>query len=98
MCCLFTALFFLGPRAAIIVWALIDPVRWQASFDSFVWPLLGVLFLPWTTLGYVWIAPGGVEGFDWAFIIVGLVADVATWGGGGFGNRDRLTSYYAYEE
>ncbi|HLA17177.1 MAG TPA: hypothetical protein VJZ72_09790 [Candidatus Limnocylindrales bacterium] len=98
MCCLFTALLFLGPRAAVLVWALIEPVRWSAAFDSFVWPLLGLVFVPWTTLAYVIVAPGGVEEFDWVFIIVGLVADVAEWGGGGYGNRQRLTSYYGYEE
>jgi len=98
MCCLFTALLFLGPRAAILVWALIEPARWSAAFDTFVWPLLGLIFVPWTTLAYAIVAPGGVEGLDWVFIIVGLVADIAAWGGGGYGNRARLTSYYGYEE
>ena len=63
-----------------------------------MWPLLGLIFIPWTTLAYLVVAPGGIEGFDWVFIIVGLVADVAAWGGGGYGNRQRLTSYYGYEE
>ena len=53
MCCLITSLFLLGPRAAILVWWLIEPVRWNATFDTFLWPLLGFLVLPWTTPTYV---------------------------------------------
>jgi hypothetical protein len=33
MCCFFTALVFLGPRAGILIWWLINPVRWQATLD-----------------------------------------------------------------
>ncbi len=98
MCCLFTALVFLGPRAAIIVWALLEPVRWQAAFDSFVWPMLGFIFVPWMTLAYAIVAPAGIDGFDWVVILVGLGVDILAWGGGGYGNRNRMTSYYGYEE
>ena len=31
MCCLIAALFMFGPRAAILVWWLIEPVRWSAG-------------------------------------------------------------------
>ena len=34
MCCLVAALFMLGPRAAILIWWLIEPVRWNATFES----------------------------------------------------------------
>jgi hypothetical protein len=93
MCCLFTALVFLGPRAAIIVWALIEPVRWQTAFDSFVWPLLGFLFVPWTTLAYALVAIGGVSGGDWLIVGLGLLIDVFSWAGGGYGNRSRMQGY-----
>ena len=45
MCCFFTVLMLLGPRAAILVWSLADPVRWAAAFPQFIWSLLGFLFL-----------------------------------------------------
>jgi hypothetical protein len=48
MCCFFTALVFLGPRAGILIWWLINPIRWQATFTNFIWPLLGFIFVPWT--------------------------------------------------
>jgi len=90
MCCLLTSLFFLGPRAAIIVWWLLQPVRWQATFDNFILPLFGFLLLPWTTLAYVVVAPGGVSTGEWFFVGLALVIDVLGWTGGGYGNRRRL--------
>lgn len=93
MCCFFTVLLFLGPRAAILVWWLVDQLRWQATFTTFIWPLLGFLFLPWTTLAYVFVAPGGVYGFDWLWLGIALLADLSTYGGGGYGNRNRIPGY-----
>jgi hypothetical protein len=90
MCCIFTTLLLLGPRAGILVWYLIQPGRWHATFDTWIWPLLGSLFLPWMTLMYVIVAPGGVGGFDWLWLGLALLADIATYSGGGYGNRDRL--------
>jgi len=90
MCCLWTTLVFLGPRAGILIWWLLNPLRWQATFSSFIWPLLGFLFVPWTTLMYVLVAPGGVIGFDWIWIGLAVVADIGMYAGGGYGNRDRI--------
>jgi hypothetical protein len=93
MCCFFTTLVLLGPRAAILIWWLVQPVRWQAAFDTWIWPLLGFIFVPWTTLMYVLVAPGGVLGFDWVWIALAVLADIGTYVGGGYGNRDRIPGY-----
>jgi len=98
MCCLFTALVFLGPRFGIVIWALLEPVRWQTAFDTFIWPMLGFIFLPWATLAYALVAVGGVEGADWIIIGLGVVLDIFGWAGGGYGNRARLNSYTTYQE
>ncbi len=87
MCCLLTVLVFLGPRAAIVVWWLLDPLRWQATFAMFAWPLLGFIFLPWTTLAYVVVAPRGLVGLNWLVLLIGLVLDLSAYSGGGYGNR-----------
>jgi hypothetical protein len=72
---------------------LINPARWQLAFDSFLWPLLGFLFLPWTTLMYVIVFVGGVTGFDWVWLGLALLADIGSYAGGGYGNRDRVPGY-----
>ena len=94
MCCVFALLVIAGPRAAILVWWLLDQVRWNLAFDTFLWPFLGFLLLPWTTLMYVLVFPGGVDGFDWVWLGLGLAADILSYGGGAFGNRDRVQSFY----
>jgi hypothetical protein len=87
-------LFFLGPRAGILIWWLIDPRRWEIAFESFIWPLLGFIFLPWTTLMYVIVAPvGGVTGFDWVWMGLAVLADISMYAGGGIGNRKRVPGY-----
>ena len=93
MCCLFTTLVLFGPRLGILVWWLIQPARWNLAFETFLWPLLGFLFLPWTTLMYVLVFTGGVTGFDWIWLGLGLLADITSYTGGAWGNRDRMPGY-----
>jgi hypothetical protein len=93
MCCFWTILVFLGPRFANIIWWIANPNRWVSSsgaFDSAIWPILGILFLPWTTLMYVLVFPGGVGGWDWLWMGMAVLADIGMYAGGGAGNRDRL--------
>lgn len=94
MCCLFTTLVMAGPRAAIVIWWLLQPVRWSAAFDTFIWPMLGFLFFPFTTLMYVLVAPGGIDGFDPVWLVIAVVLDVLSWTGGAYGNRGRVTGAY----
>jgi hypothetical protein len=93
MCCFITVLFLFGPRLALVVWYLINPVYISAAFQGFLVPCLGFLFLPWTLLAYFAVYPGGVTGFEWVIVGLGLLADIATYGGGGYGNRSRLPGY-----
>ena len=93
MCCIMSILLFLGPRFGIVVWWLVDPSRWDRLFSTFIWPFLGFLFVPWTTLIYVAVGVGGVRGFDWIWIGLALVADLSSYGGAGYGNRERGAQY-----
>jgi hypothetical protein len=95
MCCIFTILVFLGPRFAGLIWWIAQPARWVgatnvSAFTSWIWPVLGLVFVPWTTLMYVIVAPGGIVGFDWVWLGLSLVADIASYSGGAYGNRNRL--------
>ena len=91
MCCFLTVLLFMGPRFAGIIWWIWQPVRWAAAFNnSIIWPILGLIFLPWTTLFYVAVSFNGVVGIEWLFVILGFIFDLGSYSGGGYGNRDRL--------
>ncbi len=81
--CLFVILLFFGPRSALAIWWLVDMPRFDLTFDSFWLPFVGFLLAPWTTLTYVFVAPGGVNGFDWVLIGLAIAIDIASLGAGG---------------
>ena len=89
MCCFLTALLFFGPLLGILVLYIINPVYVNRAFDSFIWGLLGCIFLPWTTLMYIAIYPGGIVGFDWILLGLGVFADMASYFGG-YRNRESV--------
>jgi len=100
MCCLVTTLLLLGPRLAILVWWLMDSARFNLAFNTevwplhfswpfWVWPLIGGIFVPWTTLVYLIVFPGGVVGLDWAWLGLGLLLDLSSHLGG-YRHRDRI--------
>ena len=80
MCCLALLMVFLGPRVALLGWWIFGD-KVDVAFDTWVWPLLGLMLLPWTTLFYViaWSAPGGVEGAEWLIPALGLALDIMTY-------------------
>ena len=80
MCCLVGAAAIIGPRFAVAIWWIFGDKVGQA-FDSWIWPLLGLVFLPWTTLAYVvaWGPLHGVSGAGWLLVALGLAGDIATY-------------------
>jgi hypothetical protein len=100
MCCLLLLLALLGPRIFGPVWWLLQPPRWEAAFRNFaddlwwIWAVLGIIFLPWTTLMYVLVAPGGVVGWEWVLLGVTVVADIVSYGGGI--GRKQVPGYEGY--
>lgn len=88
--CLFLILLLAGPRAGIAVWWLFEPSRWNLVFHGWVWPVLGFLFAPWTTLMYVLVYRGGVNGLDYLWLGLAILADLGSLvGGGGLYGRRR---------
>ena len=94
MCCFLTVLVLLGPRIAAVVWWLFWPAHWNLAFNSIIWPILGIIFAPWTTLMYVLVSPGGIVGFDWLWLGLMVVADIASYSGGI--GRKRIPGYEGY--
>ena len=96
MCCFFASLLFFGPRLAFLVYWLIPYGRLKiaTAFSGWFWPLLGLIFLPWTTLIYtlVYGGPGpygGIAGFDWLWLGIAFIIDIASYGGGAGSYRKR---------
>jgi hypothetical protein len=81
MCLVLFALIF-SPRIVMFLWWLLDVQRWASTFDTAIVPILGFVLAPWTTLMYVLVAPGGVNGLDWLWIGVAVVVDLGSLGGG----------------
>ena len=80
MCCLALVAGFLGPRLALFMWWVFGS-KVDAAFDTWIWPLLGLIFLPWTTLAYVlaWGPMNAVSGAGWLVVALGFAADIATY-------------------
>ena len=69
-----------APRLVLIL-AWIFSNRWDVVWNTWIWPLLGIVFLPYTTIMYllVW-SPTGIQGWDWMWIILGVLLDAMKWG------------------
>ncbi|MGD9047961.1 MAG: SHOCT domain-containing protein [Anaerolineae bacterium] len=82
-----------APRVVLIIMWIVGP-RINAAFNSFIWPLLGILFAPYTTIMYVLVwSPGvGVAGWDWLWIGFGVALDVMKWSQV-FNNRKQVPGY-----
>ncbi|MGW8225391.1 MAG: hypothetical protein ACWGOY_06655 [Anaerolineales bacterium] len=94
MCCMLTTLVFFGPRLGILVWWLVSPVYVSSVFgDRWLLTLLAWAFLPWTVLVYIAIGGAPLVGFDWVWIILGILADIASYSGGFYGNREQIPGY-----
>jgi hypothetical protein len=90
MCCLALTAGFLGPRIALFIWWVFGN-KVDAAFGSWIWPLLGLIFLPWTTLAYVlaWGPINDVSGAGWLVVAIGFAADIATYSSRAAKNRYR---------
>jgi hypothetical protein len=42
---------------------------------------VGAIFLPWTTLAYLFLFPGGIVGYEWIVLGVAFLIDLASHGG-----------------
>ena len=97
-CCLVALVLIGAPRIALFFWWITNPARFALTFQGWwifpgLWPILGFFILPWTTLAYVFVAPGGLTVFDWIILGVALLIDLASHGGGGEAYRRRRANY-----
>ena len=81
MGCLLAVFAGMFPRFALIIFWIAWPERMDATFTTFLWPLLGIIFLPFTTLIYVllWSPGTGVTDSDWLWLALAVLFDLAHW-------------------
>jgi hypothetical protein len=79
--CLVAIAIAFAPRIMLILaWIFSD--RWDLVWQgNWFWPLLGIIFLPYTTVMFllVWTPVGGIVGWDWMWIILGVLLDIMKW-------------------
>jgi hypothetical protein len=78
---LIIAVFF--PRVVLVLIAIFT--NWiQAAFNTLLWPILGFLFMPYTTLAYMGAMLRNHHTVDGGWLILVIVAvfvDLGGWGG-----------------
>jgi len=91
MSCIISSLLNLIPRLAFLIFWIVPAGRVKVfnAFSTWVWPLLGLIFLPWTALIYVIFFP--IVGIDWLWLALALLVDLGSYGSG-FAIRTRTAS------
>jgi len=94
MPCLFALVGLVTPRLIFaLLWIFTNYV--SAAFNTWIFPLLGIIFLPHTTLFYCLVAaPLGPTNFwGWIIVVLGLLMDLrgASDARTGYDNRDSIS-------
>ena len=94
MGCLVVLLAAFLPRVAVLLIWLARPLYFQAAIGP-LFAIVGIIFAPLTTLMYVllWNPTTGIEGFDWVWLGLAFVIDLAGYAGSVWGNRYRVPNY-----
>lgn len=92
MPCLVAAVALLLPRFAMILLVIFSDYMGRA-YQTILWPVLGFIFMPYTTLAYAFAmnSNGSVSGFYLVIVIIAVLFDLGALGGGGQASR-RFTS------
>ncbi len=94
MACLFALLLVSAPRLAFLFMWVFTPLV-ERAFHTFVGPLLGLAFLPFTSIMYVALyTPGiGVVGWAWLWIVLAFFVDLSSYAGSAASNRRQIQGY-----
>ena len=82
-CCVLLLLAIIGPRFVIVMLALFSNYL-QTAYTGLLIPLLGFLFMPFTTLAYAWAinSTGEVWGLQLVVVVIAVLLDLGVIGGG----------------
>jgi hypothetical protein len=88
-CCAWLIVLLL-PRVALVV--ILLATDWlQEAYETMLWPVLGWLFMPYTTLAYMaaMVRGGGLDGGWVTLLIAAVVADASNWTASGRAARSK---------
>ncbi len=92
-CCLLAVAGSIVPRITVIfLWIFTDLVRPDA-FSGIIIPILGIIFLPFTTLMYVvtyWFSDGNIT-WGWVLILIAVFVDLGNYASGAYGRGRSVT-------
>jgi multisubunit Na+/H+ antiporter MnhG subunit len=93
MPCFVALIGFFFPRLAMLgLWLFTDYM--SRAFQTALWPLLGFIFLPFTTLAYAFGVNsngGSISGIYLVLVVFGVLLDLGVLSGGGQEARRRRT-------
>jgi hypothetical protein len=80
--CLLVLLSAFAPRLVVLFVWIARPTYVDTVFSTFIWPLLGLIFLPFTTLMWLFLGapPGGIQGLEWLWIVLAVLLDLSHYG------------------
>jgi len=91
MCCPILLIAFFGPRTALVYLWLTRYL--DGVFQTTLWPLLGFLFMPFTTLAYsVAMHNGGLTDFWIVVMVIAAIVDLGVYGGSERERRGRRST------
>lgn len=96
MPCLFALMAGMFPRVADIILWIARPTYFSQAFGgSWLWPILGIVFLPFTVLMYVLVwTPGiGLTSSDWLWVILAVFLDLSHYAHTAYQNRTVIPGY-----
>jgi len=90
MYCLVGCLALSAPRLAIVLVVIFSDYIGTA-YATLIWPVLGFLFMPTTTLAYAWAihSRGSVEGLQLVLVVLAVLIDLGMLGGSAQAGRER---------
>ena len=89
MPCLLALIAVFFPRVIIVLLFLFTD--YLEVYETVLWPVLGFLLAPFTTLAYAlgMNAHGSISGIYLVIVVIAVLMDLGAWGGGGTAKRRR---------
>ena len=90
MPCLVGCIALGAPRVAIVLVVIFSDYIGRA-YEAMLWPFVGFIFMPLTTLAYAWAinSRGSVAGIHMVVVVLAVLMDLGVVGGGAASRRRR---------